>query len=313
MSLLRRPLALFALLFFCGCGDGSIPAPSGLDEPVRIRGRLPDQSLVSQLVRAPLPQPSGGPAVIEASLTTGSNRLVYPGQSGKKLQGNVEASATSVAIQVRGLGSGYWVVPVGSEDVFNPALSGTYTFQAVADFAADVAPGPYSVDFVGIDEQGRAGPAASAEIDMQPVIPDGQLVVSLSWDVNADLDLHLITPEGKDINPKAPTSALEPSLLDASAPLPSDVGFIDRDSNAACVIDSLRRESVVWASDPPPGEYDAKVDMFNACGQPGASFQLGVYQSGVESLAQAGRLLAINADDGTGPFLLIAKFIIPPK
>jgi len=71
-----------------------------------------------------------------------------------------------------------------------------------------------------------------------PGPPAGALVVSLEWDTEADLDLHVVTPDGVEIwagninsyQAPPPGTPVDPAAWQAG-------GILDLDSNAGCVID----------------------------------------------------------------------------
>jgi hypothetical protein len=133
--------------------------------------------------------------------------------------------------------------------------------------------------------------------------------VSLSWDSDADLDLRLVAPNGKELDPKHLTTA---TAIDGGADsIPPGTGVLDRDSNAGCIIDGIRQEDVIFADRPTPGTYLVRVDMFDACQTPGANFVVEVYVRGALVLSRAGRLLDIDADGGgpgAGLFVAELKF-----
>jgi len=63
-------------------------------------------------------------------------------------------------------------------------------------------------------------------------------------------------------------------------------GYLDFDSNAACVIDGRRQENVIFSLPPddnsfvpvppPSGEYIVRVDTFSLCGQAAAQWEVQV-------------------------------------
>jgi hypothetical protein len=133
-------------------------------------------------------------------------------------------------------------------------------------------------------------------------------VASLEWTNRADLDIHIVSPSGKEIDPKHPNTGVVPKQGIPENGIPGS-GHLDHDSNAACVQDGVRRENVVWQDAPEPGVYVVRVDMFNACSEPAANFAFSLYFSGQRILKQAGRLLDIDADGGgPGSGLFVAYF-----
>jgi hypothetical protein len=131
------------------------------------------------------------------------------------------------------------------------------------------------------------------------------VVISLAWDSAADLDLHVVTPGGAELDPKHPITTM---ASDPSTP-PPGAGVLDRDSNGSCVADNLRQEDAVFADAPAPGIYVVRVDMFASCGAPAADFVLTERVDGVVKQTVKGRLLDIDADGGgPGSGLFVAQF-----
>src|SRR5262249_31105495 len=177
---------------------------------------------------------------------------------------------------------------------------------------------------VAIDRHGNPGKQAASQICIRTAIPDNlhgcsptrdvpQAVITLSWDTNADLDLQVIGPDKQLLEAKRPTTA----EVEGGMAIPAPYSF-DRDSNANCVVDGLRVENLTWEDEAPHGRYDLYVNMFDACKQSAARFDLSVYtreppaeDGGVGSLrrrfAQAGELLDISANGG-GRGLYVGHF-----
>ena len=266
-----------------GCGD-SESAPSGAAEPLRVQN--------GQFFAGKIPAGTAGPAL---AAVESKNNLIVAGEVGKKLSGRAKKGAYSVALRFEDLGTGYWVVPVGPPD---PQTDGELTWEAVCDIARDASPGDHKMVFSAADSQARPGPVSELPVQIKGLVPDGKVVISLTWDSNADLDLHLVGPNGKELDPKHLTTAVGVDAGDGT--LPPGTGVLDRDSNAACVNDGYRQEDVVWPDIPLHGIYLVRVDMFDACHEPAANYLLSVYANGALRLTRAGRLIDLDADGG-GP------------
>jgi hypothetical protein len=279
----RGLLTLGALALLIGCDDGA-SATRGAREPVQVAG--------GELHPGEIPADSGGPRI--TTLNSQAN-LLFAGQAGKKITGDAEGSATAVAVRLRETGDGYWTVPVGTPD---PQTTSDLTWETDCDFAWDLRPRVYHLDFAAVNEAGAFGPVNALPLLVQSAVPAGKVIISLAWDSAADLDLHLVTPAGKELDPKHPTTAPAPGSADGT--LPPGTGVLDRDSNAACAEDGFRREDVVFADAPLPGVYLARVDLFAACGAHAADFVLTVTRGGAVTDTVKGRLLDID-EDGGGP------------
>jgi len=277
------PVAGLALAVAC---DDGMPANTGLTEPLLVHG--------AQFVSGPLPGappidggpvlPSGdggadaGPPKLPPLTVTNVGFLsagVLPGYAGKAFTGRATSDTAAIGIAIQGLGSGYWVVPIGSPD---PDFPGTSDFGFSADFSAYNPPGRRQLLTVSIASDGRAGTQVGTPLCLEARIPDNlhecskankvpRVVFTLQWDANSDLDLHVILPDGRDVNPKSPVT-----MPFDSGTLPPDDGTIDRDSLRSCIPDGLRQEDLILPDYPPSGIYKVYADPFDSCGQPSVRF-----------------------------------------
>jgi hypothetical protein len=255
-------------------------------------------------------------------VTQGTGNIGYDGLATK--------DAFSVAAAVPESGPGYWTVPVDGPDV---TQDGNLLFDLTADFGRGVPYGLQSLVFSAIDGDGHPGPATESSLCVlpdyaegsftacDPTIPPQALVLSLLWDTDVDLDLVVVTPEGKVVSPKAPTTVLP----DPNGSIPSDAlsdpttGKLSRDSNRDCVIDSFRMESLVFEVAPPSGEYVVYASLNKACGEPQVGFDLRLYESQAdgetwtvdETDLAAGQLLAAQADGGESLGSFVARVRLP--
>lgn len=280
-----------------GCGD-SEAASSGANEPLTVSN--------GQFFEGNYPSDQGGPAVTS---TSGYRSTVIPaGTVAKSIGGNAANGALSVAVALESLGSGYWVAPVGSPD---QETKGELTWKVICNFAHDLPEGPHRLVFAAANRDGQFGAPRFLDVTSLPFLPQGHVVASLSWGNDADVDLHLISPSGKELDPKhLTTTAIDDSTM---MPAPGG-GTLDRDSLANCSPDGRRAENVVWASDaaepPEAGTYTVKVHLFNSCGRPATSFAFDLYVDGKVTQHQAGILLDQDADNGSGPGLYVTQFTL---
>ncbi len=290
--------AALALALATACGGG-VPADPGADALLRVEG--------ATFVRGAPGGPEGGPTVEAAFLTQTTFRA---GFQGKSFSGQLGAGATAVAIALEG-DRGYWLLPTGPAQPEAPDSPG---FDASLSFAGDVAPGPHALVTRAIDEVGRFGPPARSELTIAPApAPEGALVISLYWDADSDLDLHVVTPEGVEIYKGNVNSWQRPP---GSPPDPDawrGGGMLDADSNAQCRIDGRRAEHVVWLAEPPRGRYAVRVDTFSLCDEAYARW-------GVEARLRGARLAeargtsaptATRFGHGRGAGVLALEFDLP--
>lgn len=278
------------ILVLCACSSES--ASSGIAEPIRVTN---GQFFSGSFPTAHDP----GPAVSQVNIRATE---FLPGTTGKSITGDAAGNSQSIALALQGLGSGYWIVPVGAPDPLTP---GAYTWNASCDFSHDLPSGFQNLIMAASDENGNFGPKFTQKLNIKSLVPTGKVVASLTWGTDADLDLHLVAPSGKELYPKHPNTISS----DSTGTPVAGSGLIDRDSLAACVPDGVRTENVVWSDAPEAGIYTVRVDLFSACSKPAATFKFNLFVDGESVLERTGRLLDIDADaGGEGAGLFVTQF-----
>lgn len=124
------------------------------------------------------------------------------------------------------------------------------------------------------DEEDDQG-SSSEECEEGPVLGEGELQITLRWEGNADYDLHVIEPDGTEIDytNRGPTES---------------GGQLDVDSNISC-IDNGSVENVYWEDGSmPDGHYTVKVVGFSVDGCEGGEYELTVKVRGEEVLNETG-------------------------
>lgn len=320
-----RCILLFTAFGIPGCGD---TATSGADEPFRVYrvddgraaqffpGRLPvgrsDQPATSAPEDTNEPVASADGQLPEVTSFDPTNRIIFPGQKNGAMKGLLSVNSASVALEFDA-GSGFWVMPAGTPDV---GSDGKLEWKAKVDFSPNIEPGYHDITAAAIGPDGRFGTSITHKICIagrtadyinacESKVPPPETVISLSWDTNVDLDLQIVTPKGRLVTPKFPTT-VEPNEDGA---LPEGAGMIDRDSNAACDIDGIRFENLVFDKEKPTrgSTWGIYVDLFDACKQAVVHFDVGVYvakqgKDGNKRLVQIGNrqgmLLASQVNGG---------------
>jgi hypothetical protein len=209
---------------------------------------------------------------------------IFPGETNKSINGVVGPDANAAALGVAG-DNAYWLVPALSPDSSDPL----HTFKFAATFSLSPAlaaspllqPDPDGTSALvlplssrAVDSAGNFGPVKIQQLFMDPLGPDGTLVVSLDWDAPVDLDLHVQVPAENDAGFVIVWAKARSA--DPKNPLGPD-GVLDLDSNEDCQIDGLDRENVVWTAQPPSGHYIVRVDAFSLCGQTSAAWHAIAY------------------------------------
>jgi hypothetical protein len=256
----------------------------------------------------PPPDDEAGPPVLDVALP----RLTFVRDgASQRLAGTLAPGATAAWVGLDG-DSGGWIITAGSPSVDAPTAP---TLTAEAAITPSTALGPQVLRVIAIDEQAQPGPARSIMILVEDVPPPpGTLVVSLAWQGRADLDLHVIAPDGGEAwsgdpntwEPPPPGTPIDPDAWRAG-------GLLDRDGNAACHRDARPRENVVWTAAPPPGRYRVRVDARSLCGDAVAYYDVALFRDGAP--IASGRGVATPADvelpHGAGAGLTLLDIVLP--
>jgi len=266
-------LGALALGLLASCN--ATVADEGLDAKLRVSG--------AQFYRGAMPAEQSGPLVKTVSLSP----IVYPGASERRCSGVMDPQATAVALSLDG-DPGYWILPAAPPDVNSPGFP---TFDAAVSFSAAIRGGSHTFFARGVDASGHFGAAVGRPLDVTVTgRPAGRLVIALSWDDHADLDLHVVDPTGVEIW-KRNINSYEPPPPGAPPEAPGTLhpgGILDFDSNAQCVPDGRYAENVVYADKPPSGHYQARVDTYSLCDEAGAHWRVEGFLDGVSLGAAEG-------------------------
>jgi hypothetical protein len=280
--------AIVAVALLMGC-QGVQPS-TGLEKTIRVSG--------AQLASGRIGLASGN-APVQVTAPTSTKSQVFPGQENVVISGSVGpedetgplASALAVGIDEE---DSYWILPARDRDSATPYLM---NFRAALTFSPDLDPNLFPMDdatgtpkvtiLLRAISNGAMGSLRSYDFHLlSPGIPDGELVVSLSWNAPVDLDLHVVAPlpDGSDTievwakNPSALPAGNTAGGVDAGSR--DTGGYLDLDSNASCQLDNRDRENVVWTGPPPSGHYIARVDAFSLCGAKVAYWHMTASQRG---------------------------------
>lgn len=313
---------LFALLL-AGCEGESVTA--GFEEPVRvINGQFQEGTLPGAPPLTPDEVAAGvEPESPRVTAVDGIGGILRFGDPRQTIRGRASNDAVAVAFRFEDLGSGYWIEPVRGPDALN---AGEFTWSFDAQFSRALPVGRHRLLFAAVDAEGRAGTELDVALCAASEVPDNDnaclptqkppaLVISLAWDLNADIDLQVRMPDGLLVDPKHPVAA--PVGGDAASAL----GHLDLDSNSACLIDGVRRENLIFAQPPPSGTYAIYANLFEACAKPSVRFtatihmpaegeQPGAFQQ-VEVFRASGTLLASQANADAKLGLFVGKFVVP--
>lgn len=224
-------------------------ATAGCDSPTLIRGAGLSTYLAGvtinetrgQLNSGEPPAPSTGPSVGIPSNLEG----ITGGSSAMTL--TTSAPARSIVAFVDGV-DGYYRVPVG-DITSGQAIITVGGLPPVLDF---------EVVFAAAGADGIYGPYSSLNVHAIQAA-GGDIQVSVTWNSDADVDLHVIEPGGNEIYYGNPTSG--------------SGGELDIDANAACSVSGLTQENIGWApGEATTGTYTVRVDYWDACGAASTDF-----------------------------------------
>jgi hypothetical protein len=301
-----RTLALFAFAVLAcalagsGASCSGVQADTGYDAYMQIPG--------AQFVRGAMPQGSAsGPGVAKISLM---NSNIWAGLGDDPLGGALDPTASAAAVGLQD-DVGYWILVAGPPSETTPTFP---SYSGIMQFSEGIILGNYTLVVHGVDQNGNFGLPATQILVAQanPINPPatGDLVVTLTWDTESNLDLHVVDPAGLDIYWGNPSSQ-PPFTFDQMEG--GSYGYIDYDSNADCIIDGLRREDAIWPNPPPSGQYTVRVDAPSLCGQPIANWTVRAVLFGKQVAEASG--VAVDADTmgshGSGSGVLAFQFNVP--
>lgn len=224
------------------------------------------------------PAASGGPLV-----TLGGNAVVVNGGTNQISVTSTTALA-KVYVFVSGL-TGYYDVPVPA-----PGTSATL----VISIAQSPSGSSFTLGVAGVSSTGAVGATTTIPTTVRTVAT-GDVQVTLSWDVQSDLDLHVVEPSGEEIYWNNRVSATG--------------GKLDLDSNAACNLDGVRNENAAWATtgSAPHGTYIVRIDMWTNCSTTASNYVLRVNNNG-NATTYTGTLTGTGDQGGRGSGTVVATF-----
>jgi hypothetical protein len=165
--------------------------------------------------------------------------------------------------------------------------------------SADAGAGEHTLLAALDDGTGDAGSPEPGPFFSWPVAIAGfgatDVLVSLSWATDADVDLHVLDPAGDEVSWETPVVA--------------SGGEIDNDGASDCGGDDIRTEDVYWPEDTAPsGTYSVFVDYYDACGAELTDYQVTVSVDGGDTASFAG---SFGPDDVDAPDRTITEFSYP--
>lgn len=237
------------------------------------------------------PDDAGGPMAVQV-LT--DHAQVAVGQLTERMFGLLGPTARSAII---GLGvdpdgcsatssalDGAWIIPAGPPDTTQNAMEPTANLRY--GLQPDAPLGPMQLLLAAGDETGAVGARACADFTAVPAaqyadagVPN-ELVITLTWQGAADLDLHVVDGEGHEAWSEVPnTYQPTPGQVDPPGTYLKG-GILDRDANARCERDARPQEDIIWSAGhaPPSGPYTVRVEAVSLCGDPSEAWDVVAYR-----------------------------------
>jgi hypothetical protein len=202
----------------------------------------------------------------------------------------VQSSSDIVAIYVAIDGqNGYWEVTVSA---------GTSIADVLLTLAQQLPP-QIRIVFEVVDSAGNVS-APETLVTTIVQVKTGDIQISVSWDVDNDIDLHVVDPNQFEVY--------------YAEKLSPEGGELDLDSNAACLIDGIRNENVLWpVGQAPHGTYTVRVDNYDNCAYAAANFVVTVQKKGQAAQTFMGSFAASDLGDlgDVGSGTTITTFTYP--
>jgi hypothetical protein len=236
------------------------------------------------------PSPGGGPVVT----VSGNDTIINGGTLPVSIASGSPFDVLYVVVggKTVGLENGS---PGGIDGYYEIRLPSPRTSaSAVLAFGQSIPLPQLDLLFAVASSPGPVGPFAPLSTTALQV-GTGDVQVSLSWDVDSDLDLHVVDPSGEEIyySHKQARSG----------------GSLDLDSNAACSLDHKRNENITWpAGRAPQGQYTVRVDYWDRCQTTQSNYTVRIITNEGFGRIVSGSFTGEGDEGGAGSGRLIATF-----
>jgi hypothetical protein len=272
------PATMATILALCSC-KGELIAPAQHD----IRDYVTSVATADGSVTASfVPGDAAVGGAVPAVNAVGTSAMILGGGALRSLSS--ATAFTRVIVAIVGA-EGYWQLTLpaslNAQDVIltlaQQVPNATFTVEYAAATSTTV--GPFDSELVSILTVGT-----------------GDVQVSVAWDAESDVDLHVVEPGGTDIyygNDVVPSG-----------------GTLDLDSNAGCSIDGKKNENVTWqqGSLPPRGTYVVRLDYWDSCSVTATKYVVTVRVSGQLPRSFSGTFTGPGDHGGAGSGILITTF-----
>ena len=173
------------------------------------------------------PSSNGGPQIT----VTGNQTVINGGTLAATIAANAPFNTVYLFVGGRTLGllGEFGGGIEGHYEIRLPSAQSSTT--VLLTFPQEIPLDQFDLQFAVANASGTVGPYATLSTTVTRV-GTGDIQVTLSWDRDSDVDLHVVAPGGDEI-------------YYARRQSPSG-GELDLDSNAGCSIDGVRNENITW-------------------------------------------------------------------
>lgn len=196
------------------------------------------------------------------------------------------SSFSRVVVAVAGI-DGYW-------DLTLPSASASQA--VILTIAQELPQSTFQVEYAA----GSSGSIGSFDTESVNIteVGTGDIQVSVSWDAESDVDLHVVEPG---------TSGQEIYYGHESS---TSGGTLDLDSNPSCSIDHIKNENITYptTSSPPHGTYTVRVDYYSGCGVPSTRYVVTIRVKGQSLKTFTGSFTGTGDHGAAGAGTLVGTF-----
>ena len=254
-------------------------------------------------VNEPLPLPSGNWLGTAPTVAGGNTHIVTGGSAKVAIEFYNQPYTSEISGLVVGLEnySGYYQLPLYGSTGFEEVLMVLRTF-----LENEAPPLVLPVRFALRDVRGRVSPYTGHMMTVQAV-GGGDVQVSVSFDQDVDIDLHVVEPSSSGgADGCAPSGGCELYYGDKSCP---SGGQLDLDSNAGCGIDGVNNENIFWPEgQAPTGNYIVRVDFFSDCCSCGSNYTVTIQYCGFVEVYEGSFMPNTDDHGGAGSGVTVAEF-----
>ena len=229
---------------------------------------------------ADVPEPGDGPAVA----VVGNHFYVAGGSVFLDIEPEPGATVDKLILSIKGESFGYYEI-----DVPDAATSHRLVGRVLFDLEP---PPPGCLEVSAVGAGGAVGPRTCHSVVGIPT-DFSDVQVTVSWDTDADLDLHVADPTGHEVyfgNDEV------------------ESGGVLFPTSDLCRPDNYRNERIAWtAGTPPPGRYEVRLSHYDSCGAEETNYVVSVYNHGTVTTF-TGTFMGPGEDNARGTGRVITTF-----